>query len=70
MQEVIIRDSRGVCPYCSGLLTVITHGISYRCIDCKTIFTAIGKGYSEYSVVMRKEANDNDVCNVRQTITE
>lgn len=60
MQEVTIRDSRGICPYCSGLLTVITHGISYRCIDCGTIFTAIDKGYAENSIVMESEAKKND----------
>jgi DNA-directed RNA polymerase subunit RPC12/RpoP len=56
MVEVIIRDSRGLCPKCSGMMGAILPMVSYQCIDCGAVFTAIGNGYSENGVLVREEA--------------
>lgn len=55
LQEVMIRDSRGSCPKCSGMLgTVISNSI-YKCIDCKTVFEVVEKGYTEHGVILREK---------------
>lgn len=58
MEELIIRDSRGVCPKCSGMITSLMPAVSYRCIDCKAIFIAIGKGYTENAVIVKEKAEN------------
>jgi uncharacterized Zn finger protein len=53
MEEVIIRDSKGSCPICSGMMGPIVHMVSYRCIDCGTVFNAIENGYAENGVIVK-----------------
>ena len=48
LQEVIIRDSRDSCPRCRGMLGTMIGNLAYRCIDCKSIFEAVEKGYAEH----------------------
>jgi uncharacterized Zn finger protein len=57
MVEVIIRDSRGSCPKCSGMLKTDIPMVSYRCIDCGKVFFAVSGGYAENGVII-KEMND------------
>lgn len=54
MNDVVIRDSKGSCPYCNGMITPIIRYVSYRCIDCKTVFKPVDKGYSENGVIVEK----------------
>lgn len=55
LQEVIIRDSRGSCPKCSGMLATVVGNSVYKCIDCKAVFEAVEKGYTEHGVVVREK---------------
>lgn len=55
LQEVIIRDSRGSCPKCSGMLGAVIGNSIYKCIDCKTVFEAVEKGYAEHGVIVREK---------------
>lgn len=55
LQEVIIRDSRGSCPKCSGMLGTVIGNSIYKCIDCKTVFEAVEKGYAEHGVILREK---------------
>lgn len=57
LQEVIIRDSRGSCPKCSGMFATMAGNSVYRCIDCKTVFEAVKKGYAEHGVVVREKVH-------------
>lgn len=51
--DVVIRDSRGSCPVCSGLL--IKRGETvFKCVDCKKEYKAMNKGYAEASVILRR----------------
>lgn len=59
-QEVIIRDSKGSCPKCSGMLATVISNSAYRCIDCKSIFEAVEKGYAEHGIVIREKVIDNE----------
>lgn len=54
MEEVIIRDSQGLCPKCSGMLKPIIPMVSYRCIDCRKVFSAIENGYAENGVIVKE----------------
>lgn len=54
-KEIIIRDSRAVCPKCSGLVTTIVPHVVYKCIDCNTIYEPLEKGYCEEGVVVKEK---------------
>jgi len=60
LQEVIIRDSRGSCPKCSGMLSTVIGNSVYKCIDCKTVFEAVEKGYAEHGVVLREKVSESE----------
>jgi uncharacterized Zn finger protein len=53
MEEVIIRDSRGSCPKCSGMIRSIIPMIIYQCNDCGTVFRALEDGYAENGVIVK-----------------
>lgn len=55
LQEVIIRDSRASCPKCSGMLGTVIGNSIYKCIDCKTVFEAVEKGYAEHGVILTEK---------------
>ena len=52
--EIIVRDSRAVCPNCSGLLRVAVPYQIYVCYDCKRRYAAVEDGYTDSSVVVKE----------------
>lgn len=49
--DVVIRDSRGSCPKCNGLL-IKKGATTFQCADCKETYKAMNKGYAEASVIL------------------
>ena len=52
--EIIVRDSRALCPNCSGLLRAAVPFQIYVCHDCKKRYTAVEDGYTDSSVVLKE----------------
>ena len=52
--EIIVRDSRAVCPNCSGLLRAAVPFQMYECHDCKKRYAADENGYTDSSVVVKE----------------
>ena len=50
--ELFVRDTRAVCPKCSGMVMQIKPFVHYRCMDCKTFFVAMDHGYTENGVIV------------------
>ena len=53
-KEIIIRDSRAICPKCSGLITPGVPYVWYKCRDCHTYYETVENGYNEYGVVVKE----------------
>lgn len=52
--EIIVRDSKAVCPNCSGLLREAVPFQIYVCHDCKKRYKAVEDGYTDSSVVVKE----------------
>ena len=52
--EIIVRDSRAVCPNCSGLLRAAVPYQIYVCNDCKRRFRAVEEGCTDSSVIVKE----------------
>lgn len=52
--ELIVKKSQAICPTCSGLITRMSQGDYYRCIDCRSIYKGQAAGYAEGAIVVDK----------------
>ena len=52
--EIIVRDSRAVCPNCSGLLRAAVPFQIYVYHDYKKIYTSVEEIYTDSSVLVKE----------------
>lgn len=55
--KINARDNRAVCPICSGL--IIARQNYYFCIDCKSTYIGIDRGYTEDEVIVERVCGGN-----------
>lgn len=60
----IYFNGNKICPKCSGRLVDTCMGLTFRCIDCKSVFRCKEEGYAEREMIVEDVTKEESLCNV------